>query len=158
VQAGTERRLVDAVLVFLAVLALLVGVGYWLAAAPGSNRIEPVGEPAVSAPQAPSLEDAVETGLSVMQGSVLYERAVLAAGEHESWKVWLDEDVLYMIDVLCVGGGAALVELPDGGTSDVPCDGSIMTFGLHVAPGAADIAVRRVDGGEVAIGVRVTEG
>jgi hypothetical protein len=161
VDTGTRKRLVDVALVLLTGGALAAGAVYWVAAEPLPQRIptpdayvqeeeQPQEEPIVSA------REAVAAGLSVVQGNLLYEQLTLEGGEEASWMVPMKAGEDYIIDVLCVGSGEVVLELPGGSLTALPCDGSTGSTFLSAA-GPTEVTLRRLTGDPVAVGIRVTD-
>ena len=156
---GTRKRLVDVALVLLTVGALAAGAVYWVAAEPLAQRVptpadyvqeEEQEEPIVSA------RDAVAAGLSVVQGNLLYEQVTIEGGQEASWTVPMKAGEDYIIDVLCVGSGEVVLELPGGSLTALPCDGSTGSTFLS-AVGPTGVTLRRLTGDPVAVGIRVTD-
>jgi hypothetical protein len=158
---GTRKRLVDVALVLLTVGALAAGAVYWVAAEPLPQRVptpadyvqeeeQPQEEPIVSA------REAVAAGLSVVQGNLLYEQLTLEGDEEASWMVPMKAGEDYIVDVLCVGSGEVVLELPGGSLTALPCDGSTGSTFLSAA-GPTEATLRRLTGDPVAVGIRVTD-
>lgn len=158
---GTRNRLVDVALVVLTAGALAAGVGYWVSADPGP---QPMPAPIVYAEEPPAQEeepivsarDAVAAGLPVVQGNLLHEQVVLEGGQEASWMVQMKAGEDYLIDIMCVGSGEVVLELPDAPMTALPCDGSTGSTFMSAA-GPTGITLRRIRGDQVAVGIRVTE-
>lgn len=159
---GRQKRLVDVALVLLTVGALAAGAIYWVAADPGPPRVPAQVEYAQEEEQPPQEEpivaarDAVAAGLSVVQGNLLYEQVTLEGGQDASWMVPMKAGQDYLVDTLCVGSDAVVLELPDGFLTTLPCDGS-MGSTFFSAAGPTGITLRRISGEPVVVGIRVTD-
>ncbi|MFB6395983.1 hypothetical protein [Polymorphospora lycopeni] len=175
-QTDDSQRYSGAVLAFLTVAALVVGVGWWVSAAPaGVPRPELGGSPVVGeesdwSPEAGSppvtdgagivvLGESADNRLPQFAGTVRREVWGFDSDDWQRWAISTDSGARFLVQFVCVGNGVLEVRLggvgPEGRRHRLSCGDTFESVDVTAAEDTMTVAFRRIGPGPVEAAVQI---